>query len=339
VSSWSSDSGPPRGASDATAELWERLARPFDPATTAEALFGLPSEVVAQLVGVLVATCDEAQALIDSMPSTLRKLKTSIGTNSERCVGELRGPVQWSETMAAQASSLGNTDVFVCASPHRAYDIEQNQVLVAALRAVVAAGHASESPEEHVEGDDGLDRARDNARSARRYLDHRALNQVRLDGKPSRRALNRTRGGKSNQIYGPALAMLARVEDPITLAELMPYCDRRTRWQHELVARVIHELESRGLRMPALRAESGSLFAGPVEYRHPRRRGDRHHLHGVIIGDLLVDIPERIKETDRAKAQRALDRRVGGMRSTRIVMGPDEIPAVVDRAITAARRS
>jgi hypothetical protein len=323
---------------NATAELWARLARPFDPAATAEALLGLPAEVIARLVGVLVATCAEAETLLASMPGTLRHLKTSIGANHERCVGGLRGPVQWSETIAAQASSLGNTDVYVCAAPHRAYDIDQNQVLVTALRAVARAGKSVDDAEDQVPGDAGVTRARDNARAARRHLDHRFLNQVRVAGRLSPRAVKRTRGGKSNQVYGPALAMLNRVAEPLTLEELLPYCDRRTRRQHELVLAVIQELERRGLRIPALRAESGSLFAGPVEYRHPRQRGDRTGIHGVIVGDLLVDIPEQLEQTDRAAAQDQLDQRMGGRRRTLIVMDLAEIPAVVDRAITTARR-
>ncbi len=338
MSSWSSESVSAQAAAgDATAELWRRLARPFDPASTAEALLGLPADVVEQLVGVMVATCDEAQDLIDAMPKTLRNLKTSIGTNHQRCVGELRGPVQWSETIAARASSLGNTDVFICATPHRAYDIEQNQVLVAALRAVAEAGGGAETVTGRASGDDGLDRARNNARAARRYLEHRALIQVRVDGRPSRRAIKRTRGGKSCHVYGPALDMLARMAEPLTLDELVPFCDRRTRSQHAVVVAVILELERRGLTVPALRAESGSLFAGPVEYRHPRRRGSRDPMHGLIVGDLLVDVPAQVSELDRETAQKELEQRVGGVRPALIVMDISEIPAVVDRAITTAR--
>ena len=321
---------------EATAELWRRLARPFDPALTAEAMLGLPSDIVSQLVGVLVATCPEADRLMATMPSTLRNLKTAIGTNHQRCVGELRGPVQWSETIAARASSLGSMDVFVCAAPHRAYDIEQNQVLVAALRAVAEAGAEAEKGSEEGGADDSLARARDNARSARRYLDHGALSQVHLDGRPSRRAVNRTRNAKSRHVYEAALDMLTRVAEPLTLEEVVPYCDRRTRQQHAVVVDVMDELERRGLRIPAPRAESGSLFAGPIEYRHPRRRGDTTHVSGVVVGDLLVDVPQRANETDRRSAQAELEARSGG-RPAAIVMDRSEIGTIVDRAITAAR--
>ena len=154
------------GSIEATAELWQRLARPFEIGPTVDALIGLSPEVVVQLAGVLVATCDEAETLLDAMPVALRNLKTAIGANHERCYGELRGPVQWSETVAAQGSSLGNRDVFVCESPERAYDIDENQVLVGALRAVADAGRRIESVEDESYVDDGLRRIDALARAA-----------------------------------------------------------------------------------------------------------------------------------------------------------------------------
>ena len=321
---------------DGTSELWGRLARPFDVGPTVEAFLGLSTDVVEQLTGVLVATCNEAEHLLATMPQTLRNLKTAIGSNDQRCVGELRGPVLWSATMAAQASSLGSADVFVCASPHRAYDIDENQVLVAALRAVTAAGRAADRVDDESYDDEGLRRAHHNSRLARRYLEHRTLSQVRLDGMPSRRAINRTRGGKSTVTYGPALSMLIRSREPLGLEELAPYCDRRTRVQHAVLLGVIEEIERRGLRVPSLRAESGSLFAGPVEYVHPRRRGDRSRAHGIIIGGLLADVPEKLSDRQRETAQADLVARAHGRQAIAIVE-TDDIVRAVDAAILAAR--
>ena len=91
------------------------------------------------------------------------------------------------------------------------------------------------------------------------------------------------------------------------------------------------------MRMPALRAETGSLFAGPVEYVHPRRRGDRSRLHGVLVGNLLVDVPERLKDRDPDRARRELEARAHG-RDVVAVVGPDDIVRAVDAAILGARR-
>lgn len=321
---------------DATAELWNRLARPFDMGHTVDALLGLSSDVVEQLVGVLVATCDEAETLLHGMPRTLRTLKTSVGTNNERCVGELRGPVQWSETLSAQASSLGNRDVYVCSSTRRAYDIEENQVLVGALQAVARAGASVDVVSEDSYEDEGLRQARHNAKVARRYLDHRTLEAIKVEGRPSPRAIKRTRSGKTSAAYRPALAMLERVNEPLSLEDLSPYCDRRTRVQHGVLVGIVEELESRGMRVPSLRAEGGSLFAGPVEFVHPRRRGDRTRLHGILIGNVLVDVPERVKHRDRVAAEQELALRAHGRRVVSIVE-PSDIVQAVDIAVLAAR--
>ena len=321
---------------EATEKLWGRLARPYDTATTVDALLGLSPDVVEQLVGVLVATCDEAETLLDEMPKTLRRLRTSVGANNERCVGELRGPIQWSETLAAQASSLGNRDVYVCASTRRAYDIEENQVLVGALEAVAAAGAGVDTVSGDSYEDEGLRRARHNAKLARRYLDHRTLEAVRVVGRPSARAIKRTRSGKARAAYRPALAMIERANEPLSLGDLSPYCDRRTRIQHGVLIGVIEELESRGMRVPSLRAEGGSLFAGPVEFIHPRRRGDRSRLHGILIGNVLVDVAERLKERDRRVIAAELSARAHGRRVVPVLSGSD-IEQAVDVAVRAAR--
>lgn len=319
-----------------TEELWRRLARPFDLPTTVDALLGLSPDVVQQLAGMLTATCDEAEALIEGMPKTLRTLKTAVGAQMERCVGELRGPVQWSATLAAQASSLGNRDVYICASPRRAYDIDENRVLVSALFAIAEAGNHVDRVGEDAYEDDGLRRARHNARLAKRYLDHRSLEAVPVEARPSPRAIKRTRSGKASSSYRNALAMLERAQEPLSLEELAPYCDRRTRVQHGLLLSIIDDLESRGMRVPSLRAEGGSLFAGPVEYVHPRRRGDRSRVHGILIGNVLVDVPERLKERDRATAEAALAARADG-RPVVAVVDRDDVVGAVDRAILAAR--
>lgn len=319
-----------------TADLWHRLARPFDLAPTVDALFGLSPDVVQQLAGVLTATCEEAETLLASMHRTLRTLRSAVGANEERCIGEVRGPVLWSATFAAQGSSLGNRDVYVCASPRRAYDIDENRVLVGALRAVADAGADADRVSDESYEDDGLRRARHNARLARRYLDHRTLDGIRYEGRVSARAMKRTKSGKSAATYRPAIAMLERADEPLSLEELAPYCDRRTRVQHGLLVGVIDELEARGMRVPALRAEGGSLFAGPVEYVHPRRRGDRSRVHGILIGDVLVDIPDRLKERDRDNARVALESRAHGRRVVAVVDRSD-IVAAVDAAILAAR--
>ena len=97
---------------------------------------GLTPIATSQFVGSATARSPEAERLLATMPSTVRALATSMQTRNERCIGELRGPVLWSETMSARASSFGDEGLFVCATPSRAYDVDENEVLVAALHTI-----------------------------------------------------------------------------------------------------------------------------------------------------------------------------------------------------------
>ena len=112
------------------------------------------------------------------MHGTVRSLATSLQAHNQRCVGELRGPVLWSETMSARASSFGDRDLFICATPARAYDIDENRVLVAALGLL---RKAAKDATDHAHGfldDPVLRHARTSATDATRWLDHPSLASV-----------------------------------------------------------------------------------------------------------------------------------------------------------------
>jgi hypothetical protein len=141
--------------------------------TTIGALIGMPPIVVAELVGLVVATSPEADALLEQFPRTIRSLATSMHSNAERCLGTLRGPVLWSETVSARASSFGDEGLYVCATPSRAYDIDENRVLVAALVHVRDAAKAAGEGHDVVEPeDDRFLRAKHNGFVAGRLVGH-----------------------------------------------------------------------------------------------------------------------------------------------------------------------
>jgi hypothetical protein len=133
------------------------------------------------------------------------------------------------------------------------------------------------------------------------------------------------------------MAMLERAAEPLDVSHLLPYCDRRTRLQHEVLIATITELERRGMRIPPLRAEAGALLAGPVTYIHPRRLGARDRLHGIVVGDVLIDVPERARETNRERAMADLAHRAHG-RVTVLVLDASDVPAAVDLAVRDARQ-
>jgi hypothetical protein len=217
----------------------------------------------------------------------------------------------------------------MCASPHRAYDVEENRVLVAALSEVRDAGRGVESMSAQTYDDATMRRARSNGTRALRYLDHRSLSGVTRE-RPTPRAIKRAKASSRGKTYGPAISMLARAGEPLAADDILPFCDRRTRVQHELLVAVLDGLGKRGVEVPRLRPIDGSLEAGALRYSHPRRRGDRSRPHGIQLGDVLLDVPERLRDRNRERNQQALEARAGSLRA-HIVLDQADLDAVLDR--------
>lgn len=324
----------PPEADPVLVELFSRLARPFDPATAVAALTGLSPAVVDHLAGVSLALSPEAGDLLHAMPTIVRSLATSVKSHHERCIGQLRGPVLWSETMSARASSFGDPDLFVCATPSRAYDIDENQVLVAALHAVADAGHAAMGT--HAEA--RLDpRARDAGRigaEADRWIAHPSLLPVGRV-RPSARSIRRTRAGKHERTYRPALRLLERAAEPLQPEEVDPWLAPRARDQQRLLVALVGRLETTtGRRIPPLRAERGALQGGPLQFR-AGPRGEPTPSSGLLVGRLLVDVPSG-RGLDRAGEEAALRDRAEG-REAMVVHDDADLDAVLERAVTLAR--
>ncbi len=287
------------------------------------------------MVGADIATSLEAAALLEAMPATMRSLATSLQTQTERCIGSIRGPVLWSETMSARASSFGDEGLFVCKTPSRAYDIDENRVLVAALDSIREAAHATEHNNERGLEDPLVRAARRSGNEASRFIDHPSLASVTRE-RPKPRAIKRTRSGKHRKSYQPALDMLERASNPIDADVVRGLCDERTRAQHAVLIGLVERLEQRGgTRLPPFRVERGALFSGPVQYYHAPRLGDRKHLSGIVVGQLLVDVPERLHDPNRTRTQAALAGRSGG-RPTMVVMDEADLDVAVTHAIELA---
>lgn len=315
-------------------DLWARLARPFDVVGTVSALIGLSPPTVSQLVGEAVANSDEAQHLLHEMTRTIRALATSMETQKERCKGELRGPVLWSETMSARASSFGDTDLYVCSTPSRAYDIDENRVLVAALLRLRDAGKAAADGHEEHADDPQVRHAKRTGMEAGRWAEHPSLQSVTRE-QPRPRAVRRARAGKHRKTYGPAIAMLDRDANPLGARDVLAWCDERTRAQHRVFMGVVDRLEATGGRLPDFRVERGALYAGPVQYHHGRL-GDRGALSGIVVGQLLVDVPDRVTDRDRERAEAALAARAGG-RHTMVVLDEADLDRAVEHAVQLAQ--
>jgi len=325
------DREPAPGECTATHELWKLLRRPFNVVEAVDAVLGLSPNVVKQLTGAMLATCTEAEALLAATPQTIRSLSISMSNQPEECRGELRGPVLWSETFSCRSSSPGRNDVYVCAAPSRAYDIPENRVLVAALLAVRDAGRSVDTISARSYDDDTLRKARYNGLRASRLLEHRALSSVARH-RPSPREIRRARTGNRRSTYTPALTMLARADDPLQAEDILPFCDRRTRAQHAVLVSMVRALRRRGLTVDPFRAVAGTLQSGLLAYHHPRRRGDRSRPSGILVGGVLVDVPERVRDRNRERSEHALQARAGG-RPAIVVMELSDVERAIDLAL------
>jgi hypothetical protein len=310
------------------------LRRPLDAVTALDAMLGLSTSVTRQLVGVVLATSPEAEALLERMPHLVRSLTVSSEMRAVRHTGEVRGPVLWSQTAAARSASAGAGGVYVCASPSKAFDTEPNRVLVSALVAIRDGGHAAEGVEADSYDDPDVRRARENGARAIRFMDHRTLVDV-ARVHPTPRGLRRARAGSRRHAYERAVAMLERTEEPFTVDHIRAFCDPRTSAQHDLLVAIADGLSARGIRLPPFIPEHGDLRAGPVIYRHQRSRSGAKPSAGILVADLLLDIPERRDEHNPFAAQGALRDRAGAGRRALVVMEA----ADMSRAVEAAARA
>jgi hypothetical protein len=312
--------------------LHARLARPYEVIGTLSALVGEAPAAITQGVGLAMATSHEAQVLLAGMPATVRSLATSLQAHNQRCIGELRGPVMWSETMSARASSFGDRDLFICATPSRAYDIDENRILVAALGIVRDAGRDATDRVTGPLDDPVLRLARKVGSAAGRWLDHPSLSPISRV-RPNPRALRRTRSGKHRKTYQPALDLLDRAADPISAEEAFRWCRPIVHDRHRLLMGLVDRLEQDDRRqVPLFRAEHGALLAGPLVFYAGRHDGAG--LSGLLLGPLLIDVLCD-RTLDRASAEAELEARSGG-RPTLLVTEDADIDKALLRAVEIA---
>ena len=312
-------------SSDATVELWARLARPFDPAAAVEAVCGVHGAPARQIAALHLATASETDELLDRMHEIVRSLAVATTSSPIRTEGEIRGPVLWAETAAARSASPGAGNVVVCASPARAYDTDENRVLVHALRAIRDAARAA-TPAGTLTGDDEtLRRARFNGTRAIRALEHRTLASVRMD-RPTARAVQKARSGLRAKNYRAAVAVLERAEDPVDPRAIAARCDDHTRAQHGLLLALADRL-----REHTICVDAGTLRAGKLSFV-PVHRAQPGQPYGILLGNLLLDVPDRRLGGDPVRSELQLNARAFG-HPVLVVSGPHD----VERAVRLAR--
>lgn len=267
-----------------TGAVLARLHRPYEPSRVVAALLGLPQRAARRLVGQVVAGSEEAERLLASMPRILRSLAIATSDRPQRCRGEIRGPVLWSETMSARSATAGDPGLYVCATTTKAYDTDENRILKAALTSIERAGRDAGRHGVDPILDDALRQARHNEVRARHLLEHHTLSAVPLS-RISGRALKRTRSGSRRATYQPAIAMLARAHDPLRASDLEGFASPATRREHDLFAGALAALDVRMQDVVPLVVTLGGLSAGPLRF---------DHLQGVTVAGALVTSSDQI---------------------------------------------
>ena len=310
---------------DATVELWHRLVRPFDPAAAVEALTGLQPNTARQVVGIALATSRAADTLLDEMHETVRCLSIATTDSPSRWEGEIRGPVLWSETMAARSSSPGAGNVFICSSPVKAYDTAENRVLRFALSRVRDAARDASVPGNGMAEDEMVRRARFNGTRAMRALEHRTLAAV-SNTRPDGRSVQKARTSNRAKTYRPAVSFLEFAGEPVDAETLAEYCDDHTRRQHGLLLAIADRL-----KLGPFRVHGQWLSNKGLRYIHRHRSEDG--MYGVLLRNLLLDVPDPVNGVDARRAEANLIARSQN-HPVLIVQGPDD----VDRAIKLTTR-
>lgn len=308
----------------ATVGLWDALAQPVDPWSAAEAMVGLSSGAAHLLAAILLLASPEAEALLGALPELSRSLAIGTGSRPVRSAGEIRGPILWSETLAAQSSGADGGSSYVYAVPARVYDTPENRVLVAALGALADAGRLVDTRALRERDSDMGRLLTERAVSARRWLDHRALSGLRTT-KLAARDRQRTRGARRRR-YGVACELLDRDALPLSAEDLALVADDRTRAQHRGLLVLLEALRNRGIHVPPLAAHSGTLVGGPLTYIHERSRQARAESRaGIFLNGVPIDVRCDDEPTKSAGDAAAL--------TGRVVLGSaDDVPAVLRAA-------
>jgi hypothetical protein len=186
------------------ADVWRHVtqaARAEDELTLeASALLQMKSREVRTLARIQFIMSEAAQRLIDQMPYLSRRLTNTAIPEEERSTERVRGAIRWAATFAERAAT-GLPHVYVTAPSRRAFQTQENEVLIHALRAIRDEGrrtgwdrrgeHLSPTIRKRVDG-------------AERWLRTRALSEV-TPVPVTPKLIGRVRSGRAAQRYAPAV--------------------------------------------------------------------------------------------------------------------------------------
>jgi hypothetical protein len=195
----------------------------------AAALLQMPPSELLTLAQAHFILSSDVLRLLAGMSGLMRRLATTTVDEEERSADRIRGPIQWGPTLAAQTAT-GVRHIYVTAPARRAYDTPENQVLVAALSAIVEVGRRTgwdRLGEKHLAGE-----VRRRLDEAQQWLSSRALSGI-IPIPPSPRTLNRVSTGRARQRYQHAVDVVRRHQTMVR--RLDPVAIRSAVERHALV--------------------------------------------------------------------------------------------------------
>lgn len=237
---------------------------------------GVPKESAQFLSTDVIAGTIVAKTFIELIEKNFRNLTTNMLEKEVRSMGELHGPIKWSETLSWRSTSFGAEHFYVSKAQIRSYNCPENRILVAALDKI-----AKSVPKKIKDTREDLEAVRV-ARKADLILNHRHLKDVPILS-PDKLSFDkkRTRMAKKSDIYSSALDIL-RVRDfqqkenlPEANEILYLTCDDRTKAIHRLVAELNSCLENFETQPKELKikTEENNLRLGEIEFRGGKKQG------------------------------------------------------------------
>lgn len=235
---------------------------------------GVPMQLMDDVMYIATARSRPAARLLARTPELMRNLSHRTTVKTERCVGHVRGPIQWSETITAWASGVGVNDVFVCGTPRRDFDVPENRLIVWLLKRLVSAGRRTAGDAAAWFDPDEIERVRLQGRTAQQLLSHpslRGISSRKLDGREWRLV----RKSRHLDTYGPAIKLADRVAKPFGANEARAIASAATQEHHRVMVMLLEAVRSRGYAVPQLTIRGDFLESGHLRYRNPYIMVDR----------------------------------------------------------------
>jgi len=158
-----------------TCELYERALPGRPPSAVVSAVLGMDRMQASRLARLHAAFSPEIESLLAGAPELFRTATRQFHSVSERCVGGIRGPVNWAETLTAWSSGLGVDEIYICSIPTQDFATAENQLLAWCCKQVASTHEALDSAASLVFGEDELRVIGGRIRAARQLLGEEPL--------------------------------------------------------------------------------------------------------------------------------------------------------------------